>query len=313
MNPNINTINNFSGGGNPGGQDVSCADRIKAAWGGVPLFVRFVFMTTLVFYVLSFFLSVGYALANIPYFSLRYFNIWRFVTTVLVTSSIFNVLFAFISWIPDAIRLENTSGTVRYMLNFFVNSTLIQIIYSILALMVSPITTSYLYGNLNPLTKQVDNNGLWPLIMAEITLLCLVNPENPVMFFFIPYQFRAKFYPFVLLGFFSLFNGIQLDLISGVIYAYLFFYYLRQKLQFSDQFIVSCENSFIFKHLSKFAGFISLQSTGGSGYTTNYNQQGGSSPNTTNAGGTYTMDRPQNPVSTPFKGKGTVVGNLFYI
>jgi membrane associated rhomboid family serine protease len=119
MNPNINSFNNFnSGGGNNQGEP-SFSDRCKSYWAEVPLFVRFVTTTTIGLYVLSWIFSVQKILSNIPIYVVSNFQIWRLVTSVLMTASIFNILFAFISWVPDAMKLEKTSGTVRYSLNFF--------------------------------------------------------------------------------------------------------------------------------------------------------------------------------------------------
>jgi membrane associated rhomboid family serine protease len=304
MNPNINSFNNFnSGGGNNQGEP-SFSDRCKAYWAEVPLFVRFVTTTTIGLYVLSWIFSVQKILSNIPIYVVSNFQIWRLVTSVLMTASIFNILFAFISWVPDAMKLEKTSGTVRYSLNFFVNSFLIQVLYTLAMTIISIFAGS---GAL-----QVPSSGLWPLIMAEITMLCLANPDNQVMLFFIPYQFKALYYPWALFAFFTLMNmTIQFDILAGIGYGYLFFLYLRSYIQFSDAFIQRCENNFIFKSLSKFTGFVPIQSSSLNSGFGNYNTQNNYQSNNTGANNTsnFRMDpADKTPVSTPFKGKGTVVG-----
>lgn len=302
MFPNVNTMSNFSGNSNP--NSTSCSDRIKAMWAGVPLFVRFVVVSTVCFYFANLFIPyVSYFLANVPLFTLFYFQIWRLLTTVLISTSIFNILFAFLAWVSEAIRLEQTIGTVRYSLYFLINSVLIQALYSITLLILVPLLGKQILSR-NVMFGSVDNSGLWPVIMCEITLLCLANPESLTRLFFIPYQFRAKFYPFVLLVFFSLFNGIQFDLVSGVAYGHMYFYYLKRKLELSDQFILKAENTFIFKWISKFTGFVPFATTSSNAaFMTNNQQQ--STP-------TFTVERPQQPVTTPFKGKGTVVGKTFF-
>lgn len=299
MNPNINTINNFQQ--REGGQDVSCKDRIKQAWSLVPLFVRFVMITTVVLYILSWIVGVDQILTNIPRKTIYYFQLWRLVTSVFMTTSIFNIFFAFFSWTSDAIRLEQTSGTVRYALNFLVNSFLIQVLYTLALFIISLMAGQ---GALS-----APSSGLWPLILAEITILCLFNPDNQVMMFFIPYPFRAIYYPWVLFGFFTLLNfTIQFDILAGIGYGYLFFYYLKTKIQFSDNFIQKCENIFIFKALSKLTSFVPLQSS-----TLNFSfNTSPTNRNNNNTSPQFKMEPTSNqPVSTPFKGKGTVVGNNF--
>ena len=90
---------------------------------------------------------------------------------------------------------------------------------------------------------KVENNGIWPLIMGELTLLCMTNPEVPMRVFFFPCEVKAKYYPIVLFFLFVMFNGMQIDfgVLSGIIYGFLYHYLLRNRLQISDQFIQKLE------------------------------------------------------------------------
>jgi membrane associated rhomboid family serine protease len=295
---NINTFSNFQ---NDNSQQPSCKERMKAAWATVPFFVRFIITSTIFFYILSWLVRIDFVLCNLPYYTIKYFQIWRLLTSVFMTVSIINILFAFLSWIPDAIRLETTAGTVRYFLNFMTNSIFIQILYSFVLLILSIFAGDSIL--------KMPSAGLWPLIMAEITLLCLANPDNEVRMFLIPCPMKARYYPWALLAFFTLLNmRLQFDLIAGVGYAYLFNYYLRSKIQFSDNFVQKCENSFLFKCFSNWTGFISLNMCNSNSGFTAYGQNQNS--NSAAAHSRYVPDPSYNnqPVTTPFKGKGTVVG-----
>jgi membrane associated rhomboid family serine protease len=296
---NINTFNNFQ---NDNSQQTSCKDKIKAAWALVPLFVRFIIISTVFLYLISWFVRIDVVLCNLPYYTLKKFEIWRLVTSVFMTVSIINILFAFLAWIPDAMRLETTTGTVRYFLNFMTNSIFIQVIYSFALLILSLI-----FGE-NIL--KMPSAGLWPLIMAEITLLCLANPDNDLRMFFIPCPIKARYYPWALLAFFTILNmNLQFDLLAGVGYAYLYNYYLRSKIQFSDNFVQKCENSFVFRCFSKMTGFVSLNMCNANNGFTAWGQQGGNN-NSGEGQGRYVAEpsHSNQPVTTPFKGKGTVVG-----
>jgi membrane associated rhomboid family serine protease len=289
---NINSFSNFNSNNND--NQPSFQDRVKAWWAEVPLFTRFVIVSTLALYLISWIITIDKHLQNIPNYTFYSIQVWRLFTSVLMTASIINILFAFISWIPDAMKLEKTSGTVRYGLNFFLNSTIIQIIYTVAIVFLASIFSYRLLS--------FPSSGLWPLIMAEITMLCLANPDNQVMMFFIPYPFKALYYPWALFGFFTLMNmTIQLDILAGIGYGYLFFFYLRNYIQFSDNFVRKCEESFIFRNLSNFSGFVPLQSS-------NFNNN-----NSQNAGSTYKIEpADRTPVTTPFKGKGTIVGKFCF-
>jgi len=297
---NINTINNFQNGNNS--PEVSCSDRIKSAWATVPLFVRFIMISTITLYSISWIISIDLVLCNLPYFTFKRFELWRLFTSVFMTSSIINILFAFISWVPDAIRLETTAGTTRYFLNFMTNSVLIQVLYSVILLLLSLVAGDEIL--------KMPSSGLWPLILAEITLLCLSNPENDVRMFLIPCPIKGKYYPWALLAFFTILNmRLQFDLIAGVAYAHLFYFYLRNKIQFSENFVQKFENSFICMPFSRMTGFVSLNMCNSNTGFTAYGLGG----NNTNTGAaSRPADQPNysnQPVTTPFKGKGTVLGN----
>ena len=99
----------------------------------------------------------------------------------------------------------------------------------------------------------MPSSGLWPMILAEITILCLSNPQGQLRMLFIPCMIPSKFYPWALFGFFTLLNmNVQFDILAGILYGYLFFYFLKNKIQFSDEFINRAENWPIFNKISKF-------------------------------------------------------------
>jgi membrane associated rhomboid family serine protease len=267
-------------------------DKAKAAWATVPLFIRFIMISSVTLYILSWFLPIT-VLVNIPYESLGKFQIWRFVTSTFVNLSIFNLIFAFIFWIPDAIRLENTSGTVRYALNFMINSCLVNILFAIVMGILS------VFLNTSDVLR-ISSYGLWPVIMSEITMLCIANPENSVNFLTLPIVIKSKFYPWVLVGFMSLLSfSIRFDLLAGIAYGYIFFYYLRNKIQFDDNTIIHWENSGFVKTFSTYHGFIPVQVT--NAYT-------GLGVEQQHAQNNYNTSNYGNSGNNNFNGKGTVVG-----
>ena len=246
---NIHTINNSNSNGNSSGQQ-SCKDKMKAFWDTIPIFVRIVITLTITFYILSWFLSAINILVNKPFYTIYSLRIWTLFTSVFMTLNLLNILFAFMSWVPDAIKLESTTGTVRYMLNFLTNSFMIQFIYVLLVYLLS-----FIFGKAFLNDPRQASAGLWPLIMAEITILCTANPDNEVRMFLVPVPVQSKYYPWALYAFFTLLNfHIQFDLLAAILYGYLFFYKLRNIIQFSDEFIIKCENFCLFRYLSKFKG-----------------------------------------------------------
>ena len=281
MNPqnNINSINNQN--------QSSCQEDLKKIYYSMPLFIRFVVTSTVILYLLNLFIPlISLYFSNIPYFIIFKFQLWRLFTNAFITTSIFSIIFAFMSWIKDASNLETNIGTMKYMMIFMVNSILIQFIEMTILLVI------YLIANrqerilaLNYNLGYVENDGLWPIIMAELTLLCLCNPEIEMRFLFLPCVIKAKYYPFILVGFFTLLNQFRpnFGVLSGVFYGFIYHKYLKNILVVSDNFINKLENCFIFKWMTKMKGYvkcgnnqvqnisISVETNNNDNYSTNNN------------------------------------------
>ena len=299
MNPqnNMNSMNNQN--------QSSCQEDLKKLYYSMPFFIRFVVTSTVILYLLNCFIpQIALYLSNIPYFVIFNFQVWRLFTNAFITTSIFNIIFAFISWIKDASNLESNIGTMKYMMIFMVNSILIQCIEMAILLIISLISRqkSFLAYNYN--LGYVENDGLWPIIMAELTLLCLCNPDIEMRFMFLPCVVKAKYYPILLFGFFTLLNQFQLNfgVLSGIIYGFLYHKYLKNMLVVSDSFINRLENCFVFNWMTKVKGYMkcgnnSVQNISISNVSNNIDDNNNNNNNNNNKG------------FVPFSGKGVTVGS----
>lgn len=243
---NLRGFNNAGPDNNDNGPSIG--DRIKGFWADIPLFVRFVICLSTFLYFVSLITSTVYILANIPLYTIKHFYLWSVATSVFMNISILNLAFAFFAWIPDGKKLEKENGTIKYMWNFLVNSMIIQIIFLGVVYLLSIKFEDYL---------KYPSSGLWPLILSEITLLSVANPNVPVMMFLIPCPIQAKYYPWALFGFFTVINGfrqIQFDILAGILYGYAYYFFLKNKIQPSDQFLIKLQNCFPFKHLQRISG-----------------------------------------------------------
>ena len=302
MNPqnNINTMNNQN-------QSSSCQEDLKKLYYSMPFFIRFVVTSTVILYLLNLFIhQISLYLSNIPYFVIFNFQVWRLFTNAFITTSIFNIIFAFISWIKDASNLESNIGTMKYMMIFMVNSILIQFIEMTILLIISLISgqKSILAYNYN--LGFVENDGLWPIIMAELTLLCLCNPDIEMRFMFLPCVVKAKYYPILLFGFFTLLNQFHLNfgVLSGIIYGFIYHKYLKNMLVVSDSFIERLEKCFIFNWMTKMKGYMkcnnnSVQNISISNVSNNIDNNDNNNNNNNN----------NNKGFVPFSGKGVTVGS----
>jgi len=306
MNPPIINSDNNNNNNNLNVSQIDLISKIKIFWNSIPLFVKFIISSTMIFYILNLFISyISFFLTNIPLFTIYKFQLWRLITNVFITTSLLNIIFAFLSWIKDAIELENRNGTLKYMIIFFINSIFIQIIYCFILVLCYLLTNNKLVLTLNIIMGKVENNGIWPLIMGELTLLCMTNPEVPMRVFFFPCEVKAKYYPIVLFFLFVMFNGMQIDfgVLSGIIYGLLYHYLLRNKLQITDQFIQKLEISFLFKWMIKLNGFVSLSNS----FNPNIPVVIAPSNNNVEISSSENIQNPNSGFSA-FRGKGVAVG-----
>ena len=251
-----NTVNN-SNNNNPN-PHYTLNDRIMNIYNSIPLFVFCTICITIFFYLIDLIIfSISFYLSNLALYTIFHFQIWRLITTSFMTTSVLNILFAMISWVKDASSLENKLGTIKYMLIFFMNTFFIQIIYCLILLIAYIISRNKNILILNYYNGKVENSGLWPIIMAELTLLCMSNPESLMRLFFFPCEIKAKFYPFILFTIFLILNfQIDFGVLSGIIYGLLYHFFFRKYLQIPNKFVEIIEKSFIGSFLGKFKKFI---------------------------------------------------------
>ncbi len=251
-----NAVNN-SNNNNPN-PHYTLNDRIMNIYNSIPLFVFCTICITIFFYLIDLIIfSISFYLSNLALYTIFHFQIWRLITTSFMTTSILNILFAMISWVKDASSLENKLGTIKYMLIFFMNTFFIQIIYCLILLIAYIISRNKNILILNYYNGKVENSGLWPIIMAELTLLCMSNPESLMRLFFFPCEIKAKFYPFILFTIFLILNfQIDFGVLSGIIYGLLYHFFFRKYLQIPNKFVEIIEKSFIGSFLGKFKKFI---------------------------------------------------------
>ena len=247
---------------NKNNKNIDIYEKIIVIWKNIPLFIKLFLITTFIFYIMNLLTkNISFFLSNIPYYTISYFQIWRLITTIFISTHLFKIILGLICWVKYASSLESSIGTVKYMTIFFLNTLFIQIIYCILKYSIKYLfkkDNNYLiYKNS---LRGINNNSLWGNIICELTLLCISNPESPNKLLLIPVVIKAKYYPFLLLGIFTIANSfiIDLEVLSGLLYAYIYFYYLKNILKISDDFAQKLEDNIIFNNLTNFNSFVSI-------------------------------------------------------
>jgi len=235
----------------------------------IPLFIKTIVLITIILYIINrFVFNLSLYISNIPFYTIYKFQIWRLFSTSLMNTGIINIILSLTLWIKFGAILESTIGTILYLFIFIINSTLIQIIYTILIFIISLIIK-----NKNILQLKLDNNtivsnsGIWPYIISELTLLSLSNPNQIIKLFFFP-DIKAKFYPIIVFIIFALLNNLIIDLevFCGILYSFLYHFIIKNKLKISKKYIKNLENSKCVKCFSKCGGFISIKDNNFSRY-----------------------------------------------
>jgi hypothetical protein len=144
--------------------------------------------------------------------------------------------------------VEKQQGSVKYLIFFLIHSTIIQIIYSLLY---------FFFRGISEKPKEIYSSGLWCYIICEVTINCLVTPNNKIYLLCIPYAIKAKFFPILILLIFFIFGGFELGMLVGVIYGFLYGLFLKRYLIISDDTFMRLENG-IFSNFSNLGGFIKI-------------------------------------------------------
>ena len=232
-------------------------EKLGRIWINIPLFIKCYFIITLILYLLNLKLKyISFYLINIPSYTIFRFQLWRLITSSFITTNILQIILAFFVWVKNASLLEISLGTIKYCLIFFVNSIGIQIINIGIISIVSTISNKMF----SPEIKLQKNSGIWGIVMCEMTLLCVTNPESPMKLYLLPFTVKAKIYPAFLILIFMVSNFLEIDveIISGIVYGLIYYFFLKTKLQIPDSFVQNIETSSLFKGLLRIKGFISI-------------------------------------------------------
>ena len=313
----INTNNNYENNsyndrniGNNNNNENFCSlimTRFIIWFNSITFIVKMIVVISFIFWFLDLITVnyISYCLANIPYYTIGYFQIWRLITGNLITTGFFSLLFAIIFWVSDGMVVEKQQGSVKYLINFLIHTTIIQIIYVIIF---------YLFKGISTKPNTIYSSGLWCYIICEVTINCLVSPNTNIYLLCIPYAIKAKYFPIIILLIFFIFGGLDLGMFIGVGYGFLYGFLLKQYLIVSDEKLSDLESKY-FNFVSNRGGFIKMSGVSNSkqqpfigNFTqknNNYEQNDSESFSEDSDSNTF-----QNKLKkfTPFMGKGITLG-----
>jgi membrane associated rhomboid family serine protease len=185
-----------------------------------PVVTRSILTVLVLSYLLSWVIDPHFAMANIPQFSVFGFEIYRILTSPLVNTRFFSLLFAFLSFTSQGKRMENSMGSTAFgvlCLTMGVLANVLFLVTNVLLYYVSGGEQAYLF---------TAAAGIWLILFGIIAMECVQAPrgtQRPLFFCKIP----TIYYPLALFAVFGLFGQSfsVANLISmGIGYAYGFGY-----------------------------------------------------------------------------------------
>jgi membrane associated rhomboid family serine protease len=289
MPANINDINSpSSSSGPPESNPVLTAYESYVR--DTPLVTRYVLNSVVISYFMSFIVDPTFALGNIPYFTLFRFQLYRIVTSPLVCSSILNLFFAFMGFMNNGVKLEQSMGSALFGALFFKLTIFTNLLFLIVSILLYGLTNNegYLAG---------VSVGVWTALLSIIAVECAQAPPNSKRkLFFL--EIPVLYYPLVLLALFSLFAGFRLSYCLGVAVGYLqgFGKLDRWKVKVETARKWESERGCLRGFYSR-AGYISVSSASGPNAWAEGSGGGGNNENSS-SGGPGAVRAPSDPAAS---------------
>eukprot|EP01029_Cantina_marsupialis_P032335 TRINITY_DN978_c0_g1_i4.p1 TRINITY_DN978_c0_g1~~TRINITY_DN978_c0_g1_i4.p1 ORF type:complete len:204 (-),score=30.05 TRINITY_DN978_c0_g1_i4:233-844(-) len=181
-----------------------------------PLVTRSTILLILGSTLLTFITGTASLFANVPMAVLFKFQIHRLIFSPFIQSGILSVIFCLLSFGMRGKVWEQQQGSVKMLYLILVTSWLINLMVVFFALTLMPITSLFMMQ---------PNVGFWGLIMALITLECLVEPDQERKLWLIGTPLKSKYFPWAIFAFFTLLGGFNLSILMGIIIGHLFAQY----------------------------------------------------------------------------------------
>jgi len=104
------------------------------------------------------------------------------------------------------------------------------------------------------------SNGLWVLIMMEMTIRGLINPDAETYLCLCPCAIKAKVMPWLFFGLFSVFRfSPAWDMLAGIFLGYLHSWGRMEWTKLSDETALRMQDWFIFKWLKSLSNYIATE------------------------------------------------------
>jgi hypothetical protein len=133
-----------------------------------PFFTRFTTISIIVVYILSFFISLDRWLANIPYYSIQYGEVYRIVLSPLVGNSLLFLLIMLLSFPAVGMRMESTMGSASFLTLMLTIDLMINISFILLCYVL------FWTGSVDHTVLRWSCADFWTILFALLSIDCFL-------------------------------------------------------------------------------------------------------------------------------------------
>jgi hypothetical protein len=185
-------------------------------------------------YILTWFINLESWLANIPYYTLFYFELYRLLLSPLVGNSFLTLIITFMVYPSLGIKMENSMGSSAFLYLMIFATLAVNILFVVLCVLWSLLSSS-------SYALTLPSMDFWILLFALIALDCMQQPDMPRRLMFIPMDIPSKYIPVILYVLICLFSGFVLSYALSLLVGYLWMRGALDRFKPSSQYLEQLE------------------------------------------------------------------------
>mmetsp|Transcript_10678 Transcript_10678/g.29448 ORF Transcript_10678/g.29448 Transcript_10678/m.29448 type:complete len:332 (-) Transcript_10678:1098-2093(-) len=189
-------------------------DAYESFCNDTPWVTRNVMISQCATWFLSFLFDPIYPLANIPYFTLFRFEIYRLLFSPFICTSFFSLIFIYMGFVENGRRLEQSCGSTTFAFLLLALGVGVNCAFLLLTVLLSILT-----NHAAPLHWQ--SHGIWMLLFGVIEVECAKAPAGSKRNIF-GFMLPTMYYALTIFAIFSVLGGFQLSYLLSIGVGYLY-------------------------------------------------------------------------------------------
>jgi membrane associated rhomboid family serine protease len=189
----------------------------------------------IIIYLVTWFVKLDTYLADVPYYTVYHFQLWRIITSPLVGNSILTIILILLTYPSLGVKMESSMGSSAFLWLIVLLGLTVNTCFNVIC-----VSFYYLGTSDGLLWTCMD---FWTVLFALITMDCLLLPDAPRRLLFIPYDIPSKYIPLALYFIICLFSGFVLSYALSMVVGYGFMKGYFDKLRPSSHYLQELETT----------------------------------------------------------------------